>query len=120
MQTPGRILPSQAALLAALLIITAHSAASQTPRFVTLYSFQGAADGSMPNGVLIGKEGQLYGTTFTGGLSECGYFGVLCGTVFELISAKGSPWTKTVIFNFNGINGAASNAHLTFGPGLAP
>jgi uncharacterized repeat protein (TIGR03803 family) len=44
-----------------------------------LYSFKGGGDGSRPVGVVIGKNGHLYGTTQSGG-GRYGY-----GTVFEII-----------------------------------
>jgi uncharacterized repeat protein (TIGR03803 family) len=48
-----------------------------------LYSFQGAADGAFPGGVVIDQAGNLYGTTSSGGDLSCGTpFG--CGVVFRL------------------------------------
>jgi uncharacterized repeat protein (TIGR03803 family) len=60
-----------------------------------LYEFQGGTDGSFPEGGLISdSQGNLYGTTESGGNStNCG-FG--CGTVFEV-----TPTGKeTVLYNF--------------------
>ena len=46
----------------------------------TLYDFQGGTDGYFPQGnLLLGKHGELYGTTQTGGAS------VSAGTVFQII-----------------------------------
>jgi uncharacterized repeat protein (TIGR03803 family) len=66
-----------------------------------LYSFQGGHDGSVPyGGVSIAADGNLYGTTYAGGL---GY-----GTVFKLqpspvvcVTAL-CPWTETVLYRFAG------------------
>ena len=56
-----------------LAILIAHSAAAQSPRYETLYSFKGSPDGADPKGALpIGKSGELYGATFAGGTSVLG------------------------------------------------
>jgi uncharacterized repeat protein (TIGR03803 family) len=82
----------------------------------TLYTFQGGTDGAVPlAGLTIGKNGELYGTTYAGGTgSACTahniagpYFFVQspgCGTVFELEppSSAGGAWTETVLYNFTG------------------
>jgi uncharacterized repeat protein (TIGR03803 family) len=51
-----------------------------------LYSFTGTTDGEAPNGNLVmDVSGDLYGTTYQGGDSSCGYGGTSgCGVVFEL------------------------------------
>jgi hypothetical protein len=74
-----------------------------------LYSFAGGADGATPNGglVLDGK-GAIYGTTVTGGYEKgiCDPGG--CGLTFELTPpAKGGPWTKKVLYQFHGRDGAS-------------
>ena len=45
-----------------------------------LYSFQGGKDGFDPEAALLDVGGTLYGTTRSGGSSNCGYG---CGTVFS-------------------------------------
>jgi uncharacterized repeat protein (TIGR03803 family) len=53
----------------------------------TLYSFSGGADGSLQNGgsLVEGSDGNLYGTTVTGGTTaECGFYSPGCGTVFKI------------------------------------
>lgn len=65
-----------------------------------LYSFTGGLDGGFPSaGVIIDKNGNLFGTAFNGGGS--GF-----GTVFELTNAGGT-WSYTVLYTFTGDNDGA-------------
>jgi hypothetical protein len=52
----------------------------------TIYKFDIKSDGQIPNSPLIANtSGDLFGTTYTGGLTNCGSTGVqVCGTVFEI------------------------------------
>ena len=74
-----------------------------------LHSFGRGTDGATPEGGLVfDAHGNLYGTTFDGGIHDgtcLGGFGG-CGTVFELSPRQGGGWTETVVhsFNFNGMN----------------
>ncbi len=73
--------------------------------FNSLYSFTGGADGSYPDaGLLLASDGNLYGTTGSGGA-----FGN--GTVFR-ISPSGDLLT---LANFDGYQGAGSHADLVEG-----
>ncbi|MGA2030611.1 MAG: choice-of-anchor tandem repeat GloVer-containing protein, partial [Verrucomicrobiota bacterium] len=90
------------------------SVQAQSPVFTTLYTFQGGADGSMqggyegpmPTGVTLSKNGKLYGVTYAGGAGN--------GTVFELSPASGGIWTKTILHDFAGPDGANPDATLVF------
>ena len=75
-----------------------------------LYSFQSGSDGAVPTGLVAGKDGHLYGVTTQGGSH-------MWGTVFKVTrpSAPGSPWTKTVLYNFKGIPPGGA-----FGDGATP
>lgn len=118
MYLPRRTLTSHATLVATIALITMQGSIAQTPGFASLYSFQGGADGGPANGVTLGPNGALYGTTNTGGPNTClgsGFFYYLCGTLFQLTPARGGEWTKTVIHNFHGGDGAAPGAGLVFG-----
>jgi uncharacterized repeat protein (TIGR03803 family) len=63
-----------------------------------LHSFSGS-DGWWPMASLIfDQAGNLYGTTWMGGL----YDG---GVVFKLTRISGSTWTESVLYSFIGVNG---------------
>lgn len=68
------------------------AASSLTP----VYSFTGGSDGGDPQTWLtFDSQGNIYGTTVTGG--KFGY-----GTVFELSPSSGGQWTESVLHNFAG------------------
>ncbi|HUE20669.1 MAG TPA: choice-of-anchor tandem repeat GloVer-containing protein [Bryobacteraceae bacterium] len=95
--------------LAALALLMPRVGLAQATAYYTLHSFTGNPDGAQPKGaVVIGKDGALYGTTYTGGTSES-------GTVFRLTPATGELWTETVIHNFSGPDGLYPDAALIFG-----
>ncbi len=51
--------------LIALVILTAHTGLVRASVFATLYSFKGGTDGASPHsGVVLDKNGALYGTTY--------------------------------------------------------
>src|ERR1022692_417265 len=120
MYTFRQSLQSQATVLVALALLTARGGAAQGPVFATLYSFKGGSDGSGPNGVTFGKNGSLYGSTYSGGTNTCGInVAYLCGTVFELAPATGGGWTKTVLYSFNGADGAVPSPNPVGAPGAS-
>jgi uncharacterized repeat protein (TIGR03803 family) len=49
-----------------------------------LHAFKGGSDGNGPNGLVLDKLNNLYGTTWTGGSGSC--VTISCGTVFEIKS----------------------------------
>jgi len=86
-----------------------------------LYSFQGnrgsLTDGASPQGNLLLKSGNLYGTTTSGGnqVPACAARGSSggCGTIFEL-TPNGSSWTESVLYRFGGTEGYSPNGGLVF------
>jgi hypothetical protein len=76
-----------------------HSDAGWTEK--VLYTFTEGRHGWEPASLLLGHDGNLYGTTFYGGAAGCGYYGWGCGTVFRL-APSGNGWTETVIYQFQG------------------
>ncbi len=66
---------------------------------VPVYSFTGGLDGSNPASQLVfDGSGNAYGTTVTGGASDC-------GTVFKLTPAGGGHWQQSVLLSFDCFNG---------------
>ena len=78
-----------------------------------LYNFKGGtADGSTPHATLFRDgAGNLYGTTFTGGLtsSKCNVSPTPgCGIVFKLTPTTRGEWTETILHKFDGTDGGNS------------
>ena len=74
-----------------------------------LYAFTGGSDGETPEqGVIFDSAGNLYGTTFEGGIES--------GVVFELSPpVSGTAWNQTVLHTFNySTDGASPIGQLTF------
>jgi uncharacterized repeat protein (TIGR03803 family) len=79
-----------------------------------IYSFNGT-DGTLPAGpLLLGKNGQLFGTTISGGTNDG-------GTVFELAppSLAGHQWIHTIVYAFTGgaDGGSPGNGVISDGKG---
>ncbi len=67
-----------------------------------LYTFEGSNDGQNPvGGVILDKAGNLYGTTFDGGINGG-------GTVYEL-SPSSTGWTFSTLYSFSGGYGGPYN-----------
>src|SRR5580698_276278 len=82
-----------------------------TGKETVLYSFTGGADGAFPwGGLVMDAEGNLYGTTYEGGLAVGGenpYFGL--GVVFKV-----DPTGKeSVLYSFTGSGGDGSGPVTT-------
>ena len=72
-------------------------------QFTNLYIFTGTSNGSDPvGGLVLGADGAFYGTTWAGGVSNC-------GTVFR-ITSDGS---LTTLASFLNTNGASPDTPLT-------
>lgn len=92
-----------------------------------LHRFKGSSkDGALPSTGLVMRNGKLYGTTFTGGSTNCGLTYYLpCGTVFE-VSLSGK---ERIVHNFtsdpdgqfpNGLIAVGGDLYGTTGSGGAP
>ena len=70
--------------------------------FTILYTFTGGIDGSLPNALVQGKDGNFYGSTFCGPESPANIFNGN-GTIFKITPAGG----LTTLYSFtNGSDGA--------------
>lgn len=78
--------------------------------FTLLHTFTGGGDGAEPGGLILDRAGNLYGATFTGGLSGA-------GTIFKL-KQTGSGWLLNPLYEFDlNNNGVISpNEDVVFGP----
>jgi uncharacterized repeat protein (TIGR03803 family) len=85
-------------------------AAAHAQRFNVIHNFTGGADGSSPRaGFTLDAAGNLYGTTYAGGV---GY-----GTVYQL-KKEASGWLFNSLYSFTGEkDGAGPFARVNFGPG---
>ena len=80
-----------------------------------LHSFGHDRDGEAPSGGLVSDaDGNLCGTTVTGGIYGVNCDGVCGGTVFELSQGKNGHWTEKVLHNFKG------SIHNYFKDGFGP
>jgi uncharacterized repeat protein (TIGR03803 family) len=87
------------ALIAVLVLVAGASGVEAKDGYSDLYLFQGGQDGnSATPGLIIGKEGNLYGMTAQGGGSGCSGGGG-CGTIYQ-VSPRGD---ETVLYRFTGI-----------------
>jgi hypothetical protein len=88
-------------------------------RFRVLYSFLGGNDGAGPQGLVMDRDGALYGATIQGGTGTCVFNGqsVGCGTIFKLSPPSGGGWSETVLHSFQGgLDGAQPFGGVTIGP----
>ena len=81
-----------------------------------IHAFTGANDGAFPySGMTWDGDGNLYGTTTSGGKKGCNS-DLGCGTVFR-VSRSGLTWVLTTIYRFQGkADGWNPFARVVFGP----
>jgi uncharacterized repeat protein (TIGR03803 family) len=81
----------------------------------------GTNDGNSPvSGLVFDANGNLYGTTTSGGAGYCDGYPGGCGTAFELSppAKKGGAWRRTIIHGFgSGTDGSYPWAPLIVGAG---
>src|ERR1700730_18124710 len=97
-------LPVWLAVGIASLLMASTVASAQTEKVLHNFQSNGSPGGSNPmGGVIFGKNGSLYGTTYRGGT----YF---TGTVFSLTPKTVGGWTEQVLHIFNVTNDGSSPA----------
>ncbi len=72
-----------------------------------IYSFNGNNGRTADSGLIADALGNVYGTTFDGGPASF-------GTVYQLTPLAAGTWRETVLYNFQGTDGAYPVANLTF------
>jgi len=82
--------------------------------FKVLHNFA-ITDGANPYaGMISDSQGNLYGTTSSGGnVSACPNEGG-CGVVFELTPTGNGNWAETVVYEFSGTDGGGPMGPVTF------
>ncbi len=97
------------ALAIALLSVVLMIQSAQAQTYTKIHTFTGGLDGAIPEvGLTMDGGGNLYGTTYGGGL---GY-----GGVFKL-APKGSGWVFSPLYQFTGgADGAGSRSGITIAP----
>jgi uncharacterized repeat protein (TIGR03803 family) len=99
------MLKSALKLLVPILVCTSLTFA-QVPGKV-IFSFDGNNGRTADSGLVADARGNLYGTTFNGGPNAL-------GSVYKLTPISAGNWLETVLYNFNGNDGAFPVANLTF------
>jgi len=92
--------------VATMLVMFALAASAQTERVI--FHFNGTTTSGGPQGNLVADSaGNFYGTTWAGGSNNL-------GIVYEISPPvpPASAWTQTILYNFNGPDGAQSTAGL--------
>jgi hypothetical protein len=75
-----------------------------------LHAFTGGSDGGVPySGVTVDASGNVYGTTFSGGKSDC-FDESPCGVVYKLSFVRNVGWKEAVLHSFTGRDGANPRA----------
>ncbi|HEY3914302.1 MAG TPA: choice-of-anchor tandem repeat GloVer-containing protein, partial [Verrucomicrobiae bacterium] len=88
-------------------VLTVDSGTASGVLMSNLYSFTGENDGANPNGLMVATNGNIYGTTQSGGID-------FSGTVFQM--TPGGVLTRLHLFDNLGTNGFSPQAGLVQGP----
>lgn len=81
---------------------------TQVGQITTMHNFAGGTEGAYPMaGVIVGADGNLYGTTFAGGTNNC-------GTIFKLTSA-GAASVLTTLHSFTCSNASGQDLGFPMG-----
>jgi hypothetical protein len=84
-------------------VLIALSTLSWAGTETVLHTFTGGQDGFAPSPFLVSDAaGNLYGTTYGGGVNQGGTCFDGCGVVFKLSPNSTGGWTESVLYNFKG------------------
>jgi hypothetical protein len=99
---------------AIICVVVWFSAGSDAQTVTSLHTFSGGADGANPAATVVsGPKGNLFGTTWYGGLLSCNG-GAGCGTIFTEI-APATPdgnWTFSTLYQFTGGDDGCCNSSV--------
>jgi uncharacterized repeat protein (TIGR03803 family) len=97
-----RLRISLAVVTLAVIFVFAALPVAHAQTFSVVYTFGTGTDGTLPTGLLLGSDGNLYGTTLRGGTHNV-------GTVFKVDTTG----TETILYNFTGgADGGQPNADM--------
>jgi uncharacterized repeat protein (TIGR03803 family) len=99
-------MPKRALNLLVLILACTSLGFAQTPEKL-IFSFDGNNGRTADSGLIADARGNLYGTTFNGGPNQF-------GSVYKLTPISAGVWRQSVLYNFNGSDGAFPIASLTF------
>jgi hypothetical protein len=109
-----RIASTALAILLATVLLSSSSGFAQS--YSVISQFHGGRSGYYPTSTLLFDNGNLYGTTYAGGInSDCRNQDYVqgCGTVFQLARVANGSWVETVLYRFRGgSDGAFPDAPL--------
>jgi uncharacterized repeat protein (TIGR03803 family) len=80
----------------ALIVLAIATPSSSAQTYTVLHAFAAGTDGAVPNPIIRDEEGNIYGATKFGGITNCGEDS--CGTVFKIDSAG----NETILYRFEG------------------
>jgi uncharacterized repeat protein (TIGR03803 family) len=83
-------------VLLTLLLAVPVAMPTQAQTYTVLHDFTDSPDGAIPNPIIQDAQGNLYGTTLFGGLSNCDLG--TCGTVFKIDRAG----HESILYDFQG------------------
>lgn len=92
--------------LSLITLVASLSPAAHAQTFSVIHAFTGGSDGGFPDAGVSIRDGNLYGTAYTGGVGN--------GTVYEILHS-GSNWTTIPLSSFFA-GGRSPLARVVFGP----
>ena len=95
-RTIHRVAIHRVAIVMSLLTVIAALPANAQYTGTVLHTFTASPDGAFPGPIIRDAQGNLYGTSYSGGLASCGYG--TCGTIFKIDPAG----NETLVFDFPG------------------